>query len=563
MNRRFISIFVFAFVLSVCVFSQQTASLRDYVGLINQVYHPGIVAIFEKIKTDLSKKGETDAVKMIDIFLRGDIGTGFIYSDSRGNLYVITNNHVVAHAYSLAITFERQDGYKKKYENLKIIAVDEEIDLAILSFASGDKPVARGLSFVTRAADEGQDVFSAGFPAMGVTPLWQFGRGMVSNASARFPKSLTDETLMGPYIQHTAEIDPGNSGGPLLVAQQGAVTGYAVAGVNTLKATRRQAANYAIPVSRVQPFINDALNLKPATYRAALDERLAKFIEGLGGSKAAYPHIAEYLSSTCVGENAEFAMEEMYEKGASSIRRAFIDRLEEGVVGAMGYAVAWTIENSIRGQGAIKASIKEVTGEGEEYTVVFTINNKDHSSKWIREYGNWRIKSFGTIASGDKTQLEKKQAKRDAADKLRLESSHVEAGYANLFDKAPTAFYATIDYMGIMGAKVYYAGPDFTSFGIFVGRRWGIPVGNVGIMPFFRFGFDYQNDNTNEKPKDDWGHEGVGFPIAMIVNFGVKVTTTYVPGLFIGAACQYNFWDMNDYKKNMRQALCFSAGYAF
>jgi serine protease Do len=560
MSRRFISIFVFVFVLPVCVFSQQAGSLRDYVGLINQVYHPGIVNIFEKIKTDLSKKGETDAVKMIDIFLRGDTGTGFIYSDARGNLYVITNNHVVAHAYSLAITFERQDGSKKKFENLKIIAVDEEIDLAILSFAPGDKPVARGLSFVTRAADEGQDVFSAGFPAMGVTPLWQFGRGMVSNASARFPKSLTDETLMGPYIQHTAEIDPGNSGGPLLVAQQGAVTGYAVAGVNTLKAARRQAANYAIPISRVQPFINNALNLKPATYRSALDEQLAKFIEGLGGNKAAYPHIADYLSSSCVGENAEYAMEEMYEKGTASIRRAFIDKLEEGVVGAMGYAVAWTIENSIRTQGAIKASIKEVTGEGEEYTVVFTINNKDHSSKWVREYGNWRIKSFGAVATGDKAMLEQKQAKREAAKKLRIESNniHIEAGYAYLFDKAPAAFYAALDFSGMMGLKVYYAGSDFRAVGMFIGGRWGIPAGNVGFMPFARAGFDWQTDTELIKSRD-----GGGFPLSVMFQGGLQITTSYVPGLFVGVSYQHNVARLNSYSNTMEQALSFSMGYAF
>ncbi|MDR2702122.1 MAG: serine protease, partial [Spirochaetaceae bacterium] len=230
MSKRFISIHVFVLVFPVYVFSQQAASLRDYVGLINQTYHPGIVSFFEKIKADLAKKGETDAVKAIDIFLRGDTGSGFVYSDARGDLYIITNYHVIAQSYTLSITFERQDGFKRKSENLRIIAADEETDLALLVFAAGDKPVARGLSFFTRPVEEGQDVYSAGFPGLGITPIWQFGRGMVSNASARFPKSIYDETLMGPFIQHTAEVDPGNSGGPLLVVQQNAVTGYAVAG---------------------------------------------------------------------------------------------------------------------------------------------------------------------------------------------------------------------------------------------------------------------------------------------------------------------------------------------
>jgi serine protease Do len=570
-RRSFFFFLVLTLVFPFCVFSQQasaTSSLRDYVGLINQSYHPGIVAFFEKIKAELTKSGNTDAVKAVDIFLRGATGSGFVYSDARGNLYVITNNHVIAQAYSLSITFERQDGFKKKYENLKVIAADEENDIALLAFAAGDKPVARGLTFLARPIEEGEDVYSAGFPGLGVTPIWQFGRGMVSNASARFPKSFDDETLMGPFIQHTAEIDPGNSGGPLLVAQRNAPGGYVVAGINTLKAARRQAANYAIPVNTIQTFLGSALNPKPETYKAALDSRLAKFVEGLGANKAVYPHIAEYLSSACVGENAEYAIEEMYEKSNQSSRAAFTRKLEDGVVEAMGYAVAWTIENSIRSQGAIKASIKEVTGAGEEYTVVFTINNKDHTSKWVREYGNWRIRSFGAVAAGDKSLLDKKQAKKETEKKLRTDSSiHLEAGYAYLFDKAPAALYVSAELMSYVTIKLYFAGPDFFAIGGAVGYRFDFPVGNIALMPYIRLGFDYQSDKQYKDWESNLGSLSMGFPIAINGQLGIKVTSTYVPGLFLGAGFQYNLFGMHDSsydkKKLMKMALAITAGYAF
>ena len=272
LRRSFLFFMILIIIFPVCVFSQSTSSsLREYVGLINQSYHPGIVSYFEKLKAEFVKRGYPDAVKAVDIFLRGDTGSGFIYSDARGNLYVLTNNHVIAQAYTLSITFERQDGFKRKYENLRVIATDEENDLALLAFAAGDKPVTRGLSFLTRAVNEGEDVYSAGFPGLGTTPIWQFGRGMVSNASVRFPKSFDDETLMGPFIQHTAQVDPGNSGGPLLIPQQSAPGGYTVVGINTLKASRRQAANFAIPINTIQTFITGALNPRPETYRAALD----------------------------------------------------------------------------------------------------------------------------------------------------------------------------------------------------------------------------------------------------------------------------------------------------
>jgi len=567
-------LFVLAFIAAfpVCVFAQQqtasTAALRDYVGVINQSYHPGIVAYFEKIKADLEKQGETNAIKMIDIFLSGGFGSGFIYSDAAGNLYVITNNHVVAQAHTLSITFERQDGFKKKIENLKIIAADEEIDLAILAFPAGEKPVTTGLNLLTRAIEEGEDVFSAGFPGLGITPIWQFGRGTVSNAAVRFPKSLDDSTLMGPYIQHTAQIDPGNSGGPLLIAQRNVPTGYAVAGINTLSGLRRQAANYAIPIATAQTFINNSLNQKPETYRAALDQRLAKFSEGLGVNRAVYPHIAEYLSSACIGENAEYAMMEMFEKGSKTVRRAFLDKFDDSVVGAMGYAVAWTIENNIRSGGALKASIKEVIGDGEEYTVVFTVNDKDISSKWVREYGNWRIRTFGAIAAGDKSLVEKREAQKKTSERLKLDSNvHLEAGYASLFNKGPAAGYISGEFFRLIGLKMYIA-PEIFNIGAFLGWRWDVPAGKFGIMPYLRAGLEFHNDKDYEKHRENAAFGDHTPPaISAMAQVGLKVTSSFVPGLFLGTAFQFNFFNVHsfigDYDDPMKMGLAVTAGYAF
>ncbi|MDR3020118.1 MAG: serine protease [Treponema sp.] len=581
MNRKFLICLILGiFILPSYVFSQQTATtLRNYVGLINQSYHPGIVTIFEKTKESLEKRGEARAVLAIDLFLRGATGSGFIYSDARGNLYLLTNNHVVDQAFTLAVTFEFTDGTKTRIENLSIIATDEENDLAILSFPENEKPVRSGLTFLTRQIQEGEDVFSAGFPGLGATPIWQFGRGMVSNASVRFPKSYEDETLMGPFIQHTAQVDPGNSGGPLLVPQANAPAGYAVAGINTLSGLRRQAANYAIPINTVNTFIENSLNPKPETFRAALDERLFKFIEELNSNKThVFPYIADYLSTTCVGENAEFAMTELYDKANSAIRRIYIDKFDDSVVGAMGYAVAWTIENSVRNRDGIKASIKEVKGRDEEYFVTFTINNKDVNSVWVREYGNWRIRSFDTVASGDTSRVSRREAQREAAGKLRLGSLfHIETGYAYLFDLAPAAAYICMELAQISGMKFYYAGPDYWALGFFSGYRADIPIKNFGFMPFIRLGVDYQRIKNNVF-EEMWDFDSDNFdkdteyvfvwPLAFNLQAGFKLTSSYVPGLFLGVTYQVNWVDtvvtLEEFRdKLMRQGVSFSVGYAF
>ena len=570
MSRNSVLFFIILQVFPVCVFSQQGASaLRDYVGLINQSYHPGIVSYFEKAKAELAKQKETDAVRNIDIFLSGAFGSGFLYNDARGNLYVITNNHVVAQAHTLSITFEHADGTKRKIENLKIIAADAEADLAILSIpAEGNKPfVTQGLAFITRQIEEGADVFSAGFPGLGITPLWQFGRGMVSNSSAKFPKSIDDQTLLGPFIQHTAQVDAGNSGGPLLITVNNVPSGYAVAGINTLKAASRQAANFAIPAPAVQEFIYNALNPKPETFRDALDQKLEKFIGGIRGKTSVYQHIAEFLSASCMGENAEYASLLMFEKAPRSVLNTFFKKCEEGIIDAMGIAIGWTIEDSLRNRGPFSGSIKEVTGSGEEYTVIFIINNTETSSVWVREYGNWRIKTFGAAATGDTERLEQKRIKSNSS-KLRMRSFFlVEAGYAALFEKEPDAFYTGLEFLNY-GLKIYTAGNDFSAIGFYLNFSFPIPVGSsFGLIPFIRFGFDYQIDKEFEKIK-----KTPELPVSAMGMLGLRFTTSYAPGLFLGAGFQLNIFNFHSfdpfnfgdvYDNPMKTGLAVTAGYAF
>jgi len=215
--------------------------------------------------------------------------------------------------------------------------------------------------------------------------------------------------------------------------------------------------------------------------------------------------------------------------------------------------------------------VKEVAGDGEEYTVVFTINDKDVSSKWVREYGNWRIRTFGTVAAGDQSLVAKKESQREAAKRLRLDSGiHLEAGYASLFDKSPAAVYASAEFFRLMGVKLYIAS-GFWSIGGFVGYRWDIPSGNFGFMPYARVGFEYQNDREYEDYKDyknriEFGHAMTPAPVSLTGQAGLKVTSSFVPGLFLGTAFQVNInmhEIIGDYKNPMKMGLAVTTGYAF
>jgi serine protease Do len=573
MFRRVFFVLLMGFSAGFFCFGQAAGSLRDYVGLINQTFHPDIVSYLGKFRDEFDKRGNKDAARSIDNYLKGGSGTGFVYVAKDGANYVITNHHVITQSYDVSITFEKQDGARIKYEGLEIVAADEDMDIALLSFPKGSKPFSAGLTFLGRPVNEGEDVYSAGFPALGNTILWQLGRGIVSNGRVEFPENDNDEKsrIMGPYIQHTAQIDPGNSGGPLLVQAQGVPTGYAVAGINTLSARFRQAANFSIPTNRVNEFLSAALGPKPADERPRLDARLETFIEGLKVNRAVYGHIADYLSNSCTAENAEYALTEMLRNANRTVQdniiRAFIYSPVEG----MAYAVAWTIEDAIRSKsGRIAISIDDVAPNNKNgFTVSFKVNDGTISSEWTNDYGIWRISSFGDFAAGDKSLVEKREQADKEAERLRTSYDFkVAAGLAYHLDAGP-AFGAEVKLLvGISeyGLRVYTAGADFTQVEGVGGLAIPIRIKKAGLTPFVDLGVGFISAPIKRSSSLSLLEEtGLikDFTLHISVQGGLMFTTALVPGLYFQTAYQHNFMS-EAFQSNYEPHLIFlGIGYGF
>jgi serine protease Do len=525
----------------------QTAALRDYVGMISQSFHPDVVTFLQKLKSDLERRGYGAAARNLENFIKGDSGTGFLYVVRDGKNYIITNYHVISQAYTLSVTFEKQDGEKTKFSDLSIVAADEDMDIALLAFAGGQNPFRQGLAFISRPVQEGDDVYSAGFPGLGSSMIWQLGRGMVSNASVRFPESSDSDKMLGPYIQHTAQIDPGNSGGPLLIQTQGVPTGYAVVGINTLSARFRQAANYSIPMSRVQSFLDASLRPQAADQRPILEARVNTFIEGLSVPKAVYPHIAAYLSNICTGENAEYAISELQEKASKTVRDAVFDR---DIISSLDYAVAWTIENSLRsGAGGISIAMDSINqNEDNTYNVNFKVKNNIVDSVWINEYGIWRILSFGTSASGDKNRIQKKeQVKAEAG---RLHDNPVlmlSAGVASPLDLGPSfgvdIVFKTGKYMGL-GMRGFFRGSEYIQFESDMGFYIPIKLGVIALTPFVDLGLGmmFTPAKSDNSFSNDSGPD-TNFGLGLSMQTGLTFTTAAVPGLYFKVAYQLNAYE--------------------
>lgn len=156
----------------------------------------------------------------------GGLGSGF-FVDDQGT--VVTNHHVIAAASWVVVV--TPDG--KRHEATGLLASDPARDVAVL------RTEARGYPALRLADGEslrpGQSVVAVGSPL-----------GLVGSVSTGVVSS-PNRVIQGiAFIQHTAPISPGNSGGPLLT-----LAGE-VAGMNTMMAAGPGAQNVNFAVSAAE-----------------------------------------------------------------------------------------------------------------------------------------------------------------------------------------------------------------------------------------------------------------------------------------------------------------------
>ena len=148
-------------------------------------------------------------------------GTGF-FIDSNGT--IITNFHVIDGCYKVKIILS--DG--TEYPVLAVLGHDKDLDIAILATnCSGSIP----LTFREEAVITGEKAYTLG-SSLGLTGT--FAEGLISSAS----RKINGQN----FIQTTAPISSGNSGGPLVDAYG------KVIGITTAAFEEGQNLNLAVPI---------------------------------------------------------------------------------------------------------------------------------------------------------------------------------------------------------------------------------------------------------------------------------------------------------------------------
>lgn len=185
-------------------------------------------------------------------FLQSDlqetgIGSGIIYKKSGKYAYVVTNNHVVAGADKLEVSFD---------DNTKVTATllgrDSLYDLAVLRIPS-DKVTKVATFGNSSALKRGEPVVAIGNP-LGFSG--SVTEGIVSAKDRTIPRTVSTQGGQVQYnaqvIQTDAAINPGNSGGALINIEG------QVIGINSEKIaeTDVEGIGFSIPINVAKPIIN-------------------------------------------------------------------------------------------------------------------------------------------------------------------------------------------------------------------------------------------------------------------------------------------------------------------
>jgi TPR repeat protein len=220
---------------------QRAVEIRDRAA---RKMSPQQVAEAQKLAREWQARTSTLSDRQQDMDLNGSVasGTGFLVSRQG---HILTNHHVIEGCRSVHTTVE---GRKKQ---VTVTGKDAENDLAVLQLPPPIPNVARFRE--GRTIRPGDGVVVIGFPLPGLLA----SEAQVTTGTVSALAGIGNNTR---FLQITAPVQPGNSGGPLL-DQSGNIVGVVVSKLNALTVAKStgdipQNINFAINGAVVKAFLD-------------------------------------------------------------------------------------------------------------------------------------------------------------------------------------------------------------------------------------------------------------------------------------------------------------------
>jgi S1-C subfamily serine protease len=205
----------------------------------NGVASAGNFSIRAVAKTEAETPSGSE--KLIDV-----TGTGFVIS-SEG--HIVTNNHVI----SECVGDIHGNLVGQSAAKLRVVSTDATNDLALLQATGNFKEIA---TIRTTAVHSGDSVVVIGFPFHGLlTSDFTVTTGIISSLAGLFNDTR--------FLQISAPVQPGNSGGPLLDTS-GTIIGVVAEKLNALKVARAtgeipENINFAIKTGALRDFLDNSV----------------------------------------------------------------------------------------------------------------------------------------------------------------------------------------------------------------------------------------------------------------------------------------------------------------
>ena len=451
------------------------AQVRNKVCIVRPDYSEKVVQMIHDFIPRLEKLDVDNPQQYVDDFLtKGISGSGFVYVAPNGKNYIITNRHVISDAATSTVIFEdEKTKTQKAFRGMKILAADAALDLAILEFPENEQPFTTGLHFFEGTINDGDSVFTAGFPGLMGKPVWQFGTGIITNASVQAEEMINPELSF--LIQHSAQVDGGNSGGPLLIKTKEG--NYEVVGINTWKITNRQDTNFAIPSSTVLKYIDSILAGKKNSTdnsMSIITEKATKLNKTLNKYSVTFEELVDYISIDYVETEGKKIFDRVIGRCSSDNRKTMNTILEKySPIESVRYAIGWYIFNEYHKDEYItdqskKSSVKEnklpqldppLQIEETEYWNTKLINGNTKKTlviTWAYINGGWEILTVKNKI-GTKEDYE---AERRASGKMKKATIQIPEGEGTNLGK--TVLYLPFDVQIAYGNNIL--SPQYPKF---------------------------------------------------------------------------------------------------
>ncbi len=310
-----------------------TAQAQDFRNVAGQVL-PAVVAI----------QGESASGESV-------IGSGFVVA---ANGTIVTCLHLIRNLRKASVRLQNGD----VYDSIRVKAVDERRDLAVIKVGGFGLPVARmgdsgGLAV-------GQAVVLIGSPS-----------GLQGSVTSGIISAVRDMPDGFKVIQTDAAANPGSSGGPLVNAES------EVVGVFGFKMRETEGQNFAIPINYVRGLLESATEDMDLETLGARKSDLAGLsdvpsgVDNLGQVKSIY--VGTFGASEAAFLVREKIINRLVQAGfelSKEPRKA--DAILNGFVGADAYGradatvfrllgkggrILWATEHSASGWGSASSSV--------------------------------------------------------------------------------------------------------------------------------------------------------------------------------------------------------------